>query len=311
MTTFENLAVDMYTGAVANWRAQGLIVSDALTAIGLIKSGDTGQINWATAALPSVGVSGGYEIRKFNDTLQATKPIFVRIDYSRGSNAPIIYKYTFGVSTDGAGTITGATRVIDMNTSFTLVTAAATIFRPIWMCGFMTVNDACVSATLGSLAAFGATPTFAQGFAIQRTVNLDGTPNGDGFFIRASDGSTAANNDSDFYDYATAAWRGHPGLFMNNSSAALSDPVVTPSGGSAGISGNAFGVMPWIPLGRYRMENGLMDWFSVHKAVKAVGDTLTIERFGVARTFKAYGGILRTIDSAASVHLWSPVFLYE
>lgn len=95
----------------AKFRTWGLACSTALQACGLVKTSDTGQINWVTVTKPvATNTKAGYEIYRFSDTLQATKPVFIRIDYGSGAvasgNAPGTW-ITVGTSTDGAGTITG------------------------------------------------------------------------------------------------------------------------------------------------------------------------------------------------------------
>lgn len=94
----------------AAFRVWGKAISDALTAVGVALSGDTGQIDWAAVVTPAAGnTSKGYEIRIFADALQATVPIFIKIEYGSGAAAtsPALW-ITVGIATDGAGTLTGA-----------------------------------------------------------------------------------------------------------------------------------------------------------------------------------------------------------
>lgn len=101
----------------AQFRAWGLQISNALAAIGLVKTSDTGQINWATVTTPANFTAAGYEIWRFDDSLQATDPIFFKLEYGVGSSGSIPYlKLTVGFSTDGAGTInsTYKTSAIDL-----------------------------------------------------------------------------------------------------------------------------------------------------------------------------------------------------
>lgn len=97
----------------AKFRTWGLAASTAIQATGLTKTGDTGQINWATVTKPvSTQVKAGYEIYRFNDVLQATRPIFLRVDYGSGgvaSGHSMSTWITIGTASDGAGTLTGLT----------------------------------------------------------------------------------------------------------------------------------------------------------------------------------------------------------
>lgn len=96
----------------ADWQALVTLLSAALTTVGFIKSADTGQINPATTTRPTSGSYAGYEIRYFNDSLHATKPVYTKLEYGRGgSNAQnaLVIRVTVGSGTNGSGTITGTT----------------------------------------------------------------------------------------------------------------------------------------------------------------------------------------------------------
>lgn len=91
----------------ANFRSWGKEISDALLAQGWVKSADTGQIDWATIARPTVANTvQGFEIWRPGDALS---PIFLKIEYGSGAaNAlhPGVW-ITLGNGTNGAGTLTG------------------------------------------------------------------------------------------------------------------------------------------------------------------------------------------------------------
>ena len=86
---------------------------DALlvTTGGWLNTGDTGQT--APASFPAVTAANqkvGYRCYKMNDALQATAPVFMRLDFGGGGggvgNALSIW-VTIGTGSDGAGNITG------------------------------------------------------------------------------------------------------------------------------------------------------------------------------------------------------------
>ncbi len=110
----------------AFFRAWGSGISAALAAIGLVQTADTGQINWSTVTRPLADLTAqGYEIWRFNDALQSTRPIFIKIEYGAGAATGTAVSaalwITVGTSSNGAGTITGpaiaARRLIGCNTS--------------------------------------------------------------------------------------------------------------------------------------------------------------------------------------------------
>lgn len=107
----------------AKFRAWGAACNAALTASGLTQTADTGQINWTTVARPTVAnTKQGYEIWRFNDTLQSTRPIFLRFDYGSSGNSSGTNPGTWltvGTATDGAGNISGVGMPVTQGSSET------------------------------------------------------------------------------------------------------------------------------------------------------------------------------------------------
>lgn len=95
-----------------NARIQALATlhETAATAGGLVRTSDTGQTaSNAFTAPGSTGRSSGYQIWRFDDALQATRPVFYRIEWgmsTTGSNSMGMW-VTIGTGSDGAGNITG------------------------------------------------------------------------------------------------------------------------------------------------------------------------------------------------------------
>ena len=100
----------------AVFREWGEEFSTALSTIGLVKTSDTGQIDWATVLRPAVNTEAGYEIWRFNDAAQSTLPIFIRFGFGTGSVATSP-KITFriGTATNGAGVINANDEGTDRN----------------------------------------------------------------------------------------------------------------------------------------------------------------------------------------------------
>lgn len=92
----------------AEFRTWGSAINTALTAVGMVNTADTGQINWTTVTRASVNTDAGYEIWKFNDALQSTVPVFFKLYYGTGSNAayPRI-RLEIGTASNGSGTLSG------------------------------------------------------------------------------------------------------------------------------------------------------------------------------------------------------------
>ncbi len=94
----------------ADFRAWGLALSNCLTAAGLATAGDTGQINWASVNRPANLTAAGYEIRYLNDSLHATKPCYIKIEFGTDNSTdwPAFW-ITVASATNGAGTVAGTT----------------------------------------------------------------------------------------------------------------------------------------------------------------------------------------------------------
>lgn len=97
----------------SQWVASMKPISDFLRAQGELGSGivrvpTTNDINWATVARPSSGsAAAGHDIFRFNDDLQATAPLFIKVQYGHGAvNTPALF-ITLGTAIDAAGNFTG------------------------------------------------------------------------------------------------------------------------------------------------------------------------------------------------------------
>lgn len=89
------------------FRAWAKELHDALIACGLVQTSDTGQINFTTATRPGTNQSL-YAIYRFNDSLQSSRPVFIRLEYGTSTAAagPQLY-ISVGTGTTGAGVLTG------------------------------------------------------------------------------------------------------------------------------------------------------------------------------------------------------------
>lgn len=122
-----------YFSSSADFQAWVTGIHNALAAVGMIQTADTGQINPATVALPAAGAVAGYEIWRFNDTLQATVPVFFKIEYGGGNpvDRPSLY-LTVGSGSNGAGTLTG--QVGARNQMVPSSGKAAGVLLPMYVC---------------------------------------------------------------------------------------------------------------------------------------------------------------------------------
>ncbi len=171
----------------AAFRAWGLGCSTALQACGLVLTADTGQINWATVTRPTTAsAKAGYEIYKFADSLQATKPVFIRVDYGSGAQASgqnANVWLTTGTGSNGAGVITGpGLTSTQLNTDGNTVSnnASPCQFTHSTANGYLLANFGI--ATRGSAGALNDV-SCAGLFILERTKDATDTPTGDGLNI--------------------------------------------------------------------------------------------------------------------------------
>lgn len=158
-------------GTDANWRAVGLAVHNQLAAFGLVQTADTGQVNWGTDVRPAATADHGhYEIWQFADALNASAPVFLRLEYATpyAVNGNLGFFFQVGTGTDGAGNLTGRKSA--------LLKAYGNGNVSIWMAG-----DTGSLAIMGYLA--GNTGCFL--LVVERTHNAAGGDTGDGVMIAA------------------------------------------------------------------------------------------------------------------------------
>lgn len=117
------------------------LVHDALLAVGLTQTADTGQLDLTTepAYVATTGYVYGYTIYQWTDAYQSTYPIYIRVQWmnSSGTLTNIIpYPYiTVGTSTNGAGTINSAKTMSTPNSMTGSSTAGTdTSARPNYIC---------------------------------------------------------------------------------------------------------------------------------------------------------------------------------
>lgn len=93
----------------AAFRVWGSAINAALAAVGLTQTSDTGQVNWTTVTRAGTNADAGYEIWRFNDTSQASRPIFLKVRYGTSSAADRVrFRIDVGEGSNGSGSLTGA-----------------------------------------------------------------------------------------------------------------------------------------------------------------------------------------------------------
>ncbi len=129
MATFTATPATFTNSSDANFRLWGSYIAARFAAVGLVQTADTGQINWVTVTTPAgVNTYSGYEIWRFADALQASAPVYFKIQYGEGSTAdgPGV-RVQFGSGSNGTGTLTGNLSS-EYDAEMTPSAAACTVF---------------------------------------------------------------------------------------------------------------------------------------------------------------------------------------
>jgi hypothetical protein len=107
-TRFSN-SVSPANDTNAHFQGWAQFFEDTLvTTGGWVVTADTGQTLPSALAIPAGNVKAGYRIYRMADALQATSPVFMRIDFGASANSVVPgFWVTIGTGSNGSGTITG------------------------------------------------------------------------------------------------------------------------------------------------------------------------------------------------------------
>lgn len=171
-------------GTDAGFRAWVAEAEQMLEDCGLVRTADTGQINTATVVRPAGANSkAGYSMWRFNDSLQATVPIFFRIDYGTGQSQTVPSMWLrVGTGSDGTGSLTGMVSA-EVQNGISSGPGAAPDYRSFALHREGSVFLAFKVNGTSSSGQYGTSITFS----IQRTVDENGDPTGEGLLAIVPD----------------------------------------------------------------------------------------------------------------------------
>lgn len=176
------------------WVAE--VILNLVTVCGLTQTTDTGQINTATVTRSAtINTAAGYVILRFNDTLQSTVPVFIKLEFGTGAtqpNAPQMF-ITVGQGSNGSGTLTGTTTTRVAVTNGQVPTSLITSFtsRFVYNSTFGYLGLAHKQGSDGTAGVNG----FHGGFVVFRSNDTTGAANADSVnLITNSTTATGVNN---------------------------------------------------------------------------------------------------------------------
>lgn len=200
----------------ATFRDWGSELSGKFASAGLVQTADTGQINWASVSRPGTSTNAGYEIWRFDDSLQGSSPIYLKISYGTGtaSTQPRI-QVQLGTGSDGSGNLTGTTTSTN-TVSATIGPASTAVAYQSYLCvteGFVGL----VFKVSGASSSGGGLCVAA--FMVCRSCDSDGTPNGDAAFIlrhntQGNNSAVGTNQSVDLANGTAFTSTSHPAAFV-------------------------------------------------------------------------------------------------
>lgn len=270
---------------VAQFRTCCQVIHDALAAVGLVQTADTGQANLATiAGTGAAHQSMGYEIWRFNDTLQATAPIFIKVEYgggsvvATGSGDNFAVWITVGTGTNGAGTLTGkvSTRrelqTCYQSASFVPASAA------LWTSGASGRVAQCIARN-GSAAPWG-----NAFWAVERTKDAAGADTNEGFHLclRASSPDAGLANQPQWYVQTII-------FAIAGVQTQSSGPMCVVSNDGTASDAADVGYFPWCMASRRGNENPPLGWLSYFWGDVAGSSDVVVNVYGANHTYKTLG----------------------
>lgn len=261
------------TSSAANYQAFAQAIHDWFVTAGWIQTTDTGQVS--IPGLPASSASNqnnGYEVWRMNDALQATAPVFLRIDYGQTSGSYPQIWVQVGQGSDGAGNLTG------LKTDQRLMTTA--------------VNDGAGRNCYQSggtnriaMCMYRITTTKNTGnliFAVERTKDTSGNDTNEGVLLFCSTGNGAGR---DHVAFALLFVVGS----VQTGSGRQGYPPMNGAQGTTNDGGNV-GVFPWLFPSRRGLENAGRNVVSTWLADFPADTQFDVQIYGNATHFISLAG---------------------
>jgi hypothetical protein len=280
MATINSTALVCTNTGDANFRAWCSFIRDVFLMSGAwVQTPDTGQMNFATVVSPGVtNTKSGYLIVRMNDALQATSPVFVRLDFGCAAAANPGLWLTIGTGSDGAGNITNK-RFDGGSTAAPTITCSSSV----------TVPTASFGSAASSRVQFSLFIRTTQTLllSIERSKDTAGADTGDGLIVlwNTSANVVAMNR----YVILGSAGQPTPEVGLQY---ILSSNNPSSFGGDVGI-----GLL--IPIKGFAQPPGT-GVVVVRSADFAAEATFTMNVYGATRTYQHLSNILGTLSSGSS-----------
>lgn len=266
MASFTATPSNWTNSSDANFRSWGSYIAARLLAVGLVKTSDTGQIDWTTVTAPaSANVYQGYEIWRFADTLQATAPVYIKIEFGSSSAAanPAI-RVQFGSGSNGSGTLTG-------NLSTQYISGCTAVAGACSVVGSGSTNRFCMIGGFTTAAGYG------MFFGFERSKDAAGEDTSEAVLGCFSGLASAVASTTKFWPVWSTTL-GDLGLNTAHAAPALFPPGTTSTSGSQTV------VAPILHSKGIFMNPG-MNFLGYYTENIAINGTPSIYMYGAVRTY--------------------------
>lgn len=254
-----NIAINGGTSAgLQNWNMAFLkLMKDA----GFVQTTDTGQMTEAAAANGTSLSSFAYAIFRFNDSFQATHPIFIKIEFGNFvSTTAYSHFITVGKASNGAGVITD---ILFPRTAFSV--SSANVYSDTTFTHVATSGDSYCAfvGAANDARTDNAAPHVRRFFIVERSRSTDGTATGDGLLVvvpNSGVGTAPATIQAGNYNNAFRAINYLTGAYVESGAVATAGYSINGSVLSAttSLAAGAIGpVIPWDVI-----APGLVPWRS-------------------------------------------------
>lgn len=260
-TTFQSVMANVTSGH--DWQTFGRRLTAAMEAVGMVRVPTVGEIDWdATPPSTTSSVPTGFQIWRFDDALQATRPVFFKIEYSDSTTYCLFITVGKGaLGSDITGILIPRTRAGNSsNTGTTNVEIATTV-----------VSTCAGGACLTVVAAYDYAGVHGRpAFIIERSRNNVGEATGDGVSLAVMSCASNATANGPANPFITAAY--DSGAYNSGAIPAVAPRTINGStigAGSSLASGVIAPVLPWVAF-----APGLAPWQPIAGMTYIPGDAV-------------------------------------
>lgn len=263
----------------AELRAIAVAQDAAILAMGWVQAADSGQANPAALVRNATQqTSVGFRIYRMADALQATSPVFLKLEWGTGGSANTFQNWiTIGTGTNGSGTITG----IKFARTATKTNSAAS--AAIQNCVFSGDTNRLIIVMFYTIS------TTGQMISIEREKSALGADVVTGLYVTYSTGSLSSNGNlrQAYVDQTlgTLADEQEPGIIA---------PLV-----GTGVTGADVYVYPQYHSREFFKPFGTNQLGYFHSSIAAQSD-ITFNLYGASRTYFTLGNTFTTTATVAS-----------